>query len=184
MKNILKRALGVVKELREFYHDSVSYVRYNIDGYRTSENERLISRMLLTAHSLEKGMCFEIKKKNWGEAKAKDLLQMLYKYERYGQDEYFSLALNVLYKYSQDKDSSKDMNLANEIKVFAKKHETLLKPDSYGVKRVGKDKEFDENELVDFFRSRSSVRFYKDKDVANSDIQAQFNSSVFGAWLR
>lgn len=174
MKNILKRALEVAKELREFYHDSASYVRYNIDGARTSEKERLISRMLLTAHSLEKGMCFEIKKKNWGEAKAKNLLQTILKYERYGQDEYFSLALNVLYKYSQDKDSSNDVNLVNGIKVIAKKHETLLKPDSYGVKRVGKNKKFDENELVDFFSSRSSVRFYKDKNVANSDIQKAY----------
>lgn len=71
MKNILKRALEVAKELREFYHDSASYVRYNIDGARTSEKERLISRMLLTAHSLEKGMCFEIKKKNWGRPRQK-----------------------------------------------------------------------------------------------------------------
>ena len=164
----------MAREMREFYFDSISYVRYNIDGTRTSEKERLISRMLLTAHSLEKGMCFEKKKKNWGEAKAVHLLSLMNKYQSYGQDEYFTLVLNVLYKYSLDKDSSKEKSLVNDIRSITNKYHALLTPDEYGVKRVCAPISFDTNELLSFFSSRSSVRFYKDIDVSDEDIQKAY----------
>ena len=103
----------MLRIFKEFISDFRNYAKYNIDGWRTSQKERLISQMLLTAHSLEKGMCFEEKKHNWGEAKAKALCKLICHYEKYGADEYLSLALNVLNKYSSDDYSSKDKGLLN-----------------------------------------------------------------------
>lgn len=169
--NIFKRFLGIAREMREFYYDSISYVRYSIDGLHTTEKERLISRMLLTAHSLEKGMCFIKKKKNWGEAKAKNLLETISKYEKYGQDEYFQLALNVLYKYKLDEYGSKNKALIDSIEELTAKYHSLLSPHDYGVKGVGECKSFDKKQIIDFFSSRSSIRFYKDIEVSNADIE-------------
>ncbi len=170
MKNILRLLIEVAKEIREFYYDAISYARYNIVGLRTPDKERLISQILLISHSLEKGMCFINKKSNWGEAKAKNLLCLINKYEHYGRDEYYRLGLNVLYKYLLDKDSSKEKVLVDGIKAITTKYKTLLSPKEYGVRRVGECKAFDKKQIIEFFSTRASVRFYKEENVSTDDI--------------
>lgn len=175
IRNMINRLSLVLGLFKEFTSDFIGYAKYNIDGWKTPQKERLISRMLLTAHSLEKGMSFEKKKKNWGEAKALSLCDMVNRYEKYGVDEYLALALNVLYKYSIDSYSSKNEKLIKNILCLVEKYSSLLKPDDYGTKQVGEPPAFNEALIKEFFKTRSSVRFYKDKDVSEDDIRQAYD---------
>jgi len=162
------------KNMVEFFHDFRDYSKYNIDGTYTSTKEKMISLMLLNAHALEKGMCFRVKKKDWGEGKARTLLLLLKNYEQFGHDEYFVMSLNVLYKYIEDSDSSKKQDLLDGIKEMTMKYKDIMRPNEYGVKEVGHIKEFNMQEIVRFFQSRMSVRFYKDNDVLEDDIMQAY----------
>ena len=175
MKRFFKRSSLMLRIFKEFISDFRNYAKYNIDGWRTSQKERLISQMLLTAHSLEKGMCFEEKKHNWGEAKAKALCKLICHYEKYGADEYLSLALNVLNKYSSDDYSSKDKGLLNSISALINKYSELISPSEYGTKQIGEPPRFNEALIKEFFETRSSVRFYKSVDISEDDIRQAYD---------
>lgn len=87
-----------------------------MDGKNVSPTELTDSRILLFAHSLEKGRSFASKRKGWSEQKAFSLLYQQKSVDADKIDEPFILGLNVLYKYSQDKDASKNENLISGIK--------------------------------------------------------------------
>ena len=122
-----------------------------MDGRNVSPTELTDSRILLVAHFLEKGMSFSSKRKGWSEQKAFSLLNLLKTVDAGKIDEPFILGLNVLYKYSLDKEASKYENLISGIKNIAASYKQYLNPKAYGTKVISKPPTFDKKTISEFF---------------------------------
>lgn len=175
-KRLIKLAYKLLT-FKEFLYDGYEYISYNIDGFKTTDKERIGSRILLVAHSLEKGMCFEKKKQNWGHAKSLGLIKLMRQYSKWDKDDIFKLGLNVLFKYSKDSYASKNHELIEEIEFLCKENKQYILPNEYGTKEIKEPSMFDEYSLMKFFKSRSSVRFYSDAPITDKEIESALEVS-------
>lgn len=171
MRKLVNYLLSAGKIFKEFFADYASYMNYSMDGRNVSPTELTDSRILLVAHSLEKGMSFANKRKGWGEQKAFFLLNLLKTVDAGKIDEPFILGLNVLYKYSLDKEASKNENLISGIKNITASYKQYLDPKAYGIKVISEPPTFDKKTISEFFSSRSSVRYFSDKPVTDEEIK-------------
>lgn len=87
------------------------------------------------------------------------------------RNEIFTLALNVLDKYSKDPFASSDNETRAAIKRLADKHKDIIGLMEVGTKQVSKPPLFDEDSIRDFFFTRSSVRSFSNIAITKGQIQ-------------
>ena len=87
------------------------------------------------------------------------------------RNELFTLALNVLDKYSKDPDTSSDNKTRESIKRLTDKYKDLINAMEAGTKRVSMPPLFDDESIRDFFYSRSSVRMFSQVAITKEEIK-------------
>lgn len=128
--------------------------------------------LMLTSHSLEKGMSFDNKKEGWGREKVLSLCNLLSNYlERYSVTEQAKNVLNILANYRNDDYSSKSDEVINRVDSLLLKYKNEIDVKAAGVKNVEKRDSFNIKEIEEFYKTRSSVRFYSDEPLTKEEIQ-------------
>lgn len=175
LKKIYKKIKTKYKTIRCFISDYNDFV--NIQKYVVKKDE-LCANIMLHVHQLEKGMSFTDAREFGGE-KAYNLARMLVEYNTlYANDEYTSLAYNVLYKYLKYENSTKEQDVRGKIESLLKEVKLEYNNNIGGVKIVSKPVEFNTKVIEDFYYSRHSVREFSDKLLEKNDILAAMNIAI------
>lgn len=181
MINILKSVLRPFKQLyiRIIYKIRMLYFFWKDYQYCVAANhvtapcckDAQATRIMLTMHQLEKGMSMKKNPRIFGGDKADNLVNYLQDYSNnYGKDDLFKIATNVIYEYSLDEWSTKDEKIRNKIESFLEENKSVITKGFAGVKSVSEPPVFDEKEIMDFFRSRNSVRDYSAQPVTIEEV--------------
>ncbi len=132
----------------------------------------VLGRIMLLMHALEKGMSFP-GRRTFGGDKALLMSKALDKYiYQYGINDVCIYTINVLNEYLQRENSTTDLKIRNEIKVYIKKYEQHLQSDLAGIQEVIKPPLFNTEMIMEFYSSRHSVREYSNLPITDSDIEA------------
>lgn len=166
----IKHINNIFKLFRGFICDFYLYCKAVYSS--KYQRQQLIRDMMLIGHSLEKGMFFKDKKQEWGQQKAVRLTRLIEKYYNCDYElcpEIIS-AVNILNAYKSDTFASKNSELQTKINRILSGYESLLEEGRAGIKKVSCPKQFDKNEIMRFFQTRSSVRDFSDIPLSEKEI--------------
>lgn len=153
----------------EFYQ----LFRYSLSPLNETRDARLAS-IMLTMHSLEKGLSFANKKRGWGKDKALILANKIDSYFKAGYKGTvrIQVAICILQKYLDDIYASKEKAVISDIEMIISKYrENAFDRYEGGIKEIRKPTFLlTEEDIVHFFKERASVRYYSDKDVTDEQI--------------
>lgn len=137
--------------------------------YKISNLER---KMLLLSHALEKGMTFKDKKNGWGKEKCIALCNCIGQYVNIINtlSDVLIYSINVINNYKCDTQASKDKSLEELICRITEKYKELLNSEMSGVKSISEPHAFDKELIMDFFNTRSSVRYFSNQEITNQEI--------------
>ena len=141
----------------------------NSYNFRVNTRDKVMVNVMLGMHSLEKGMSFAVKKKNWGKEKAYKLCNLIEKaFKLYGDDERLQIAMSVLEAYVNDSYSCKDEKLLNTIKSLLDKfYKNNIKA---GVKEIIKPNfTATTDQILDFYKTRTSVRYFSKNPISDDE---------------
>lgn len=161
-----------------FISDYNEYRTSHSNKFTLANDERSI---LLLSHALEKGMSFTNKRPNWGGVKALTLCKALDSYIAHeGQkNEIFTLAINVLDRYSKDPFASTDKCTTESINKLTHKYNDLIGKKEAGSKEVTEPPYFDENTILSFFSTRRSVRLFSSVAISKGEINKALNIASY-----
>ena len=167
-----KYTLNITKILLVYIEDFSRYWKYSLYDTSSFKKEKIETQMMLIAHSLEKGMSFEVKKKGWGKEKALALGMLIrYYIDNYSLSEEVVNGLNILKNYQIDEFSNKSEEVTSLLNKLLLEYGTSINAKAAGVKKVSKPNCFDKQEIMRFFNSRASIRYYSDEPISNDDIE-------------
>jgi len=148
-----------------YLYDFKRYIKYSSTN-KVDTSEKLIGKIILYYHALEKGMSFKESREGFGQSTATLLVQSVNEYMRCGydiNDVHFRTACSILVKYS--KSDILDLKII-ESKVNKKGYLNL--DESLGGTKTVKKKDVLEAidiDFVTFFNSRHSIREFSSKPV-------------------
>lgn len=182
MIKFLKLSVRYVKQLLVLFKVSsfefTQMLRYSLSPINESRDSHL-AFIMLAMHSLEKGLSFEQKKKGWGKNKALLLASKIDSYFKSGFENNIriQLAICVLQKYLDDICASKEISVSAKISMIIAKYkkEGFCSVEG-GVKAIKKPAFLlSEEEIVDFFKDRASVRYFSEENVTDEQISKALN---------
>lgn len=158
--------------LKSYIQDYMNYRKYSLMYKRPFTQDKFNARMMLVGHSLEKGMSFEKKKVGWGKEKAIRLCNLIDEYmKNYPVSDEMVNSLNILNAYRQDEDSCKSDDVVLRIDALLRLYHDKIRESEAGVKTVSKPKPFNAEYILDFYQSRSSVRYFSEVPLLSEDIK-------------
>lgn len=180
MKN-LKRIISFVKNrtiLSELMTKFECRKNYLYDSKMFSQNcidvkgrGQLKARILLIVHQIEKGLTYKENRRIFGEKKIKLLIGYIEKYLKlYEADDIIILAINILYVYVNSDNSTKDVSVRNKINELLKTNKNIIGQIEVGTKLVTEPHNFNEKDILYFFKSRSSVRSFSNNIITDEEI--------------
>lgn len=184
MKDLFKRMRKVIWEvvfyiyrdlqsLTAFIQDYLYYRRASLIHSSPFRQDKMRTQMMLLGHSLEKGMSFECKKEGYGREKAIQLCNLLLSYlSKYPLTDEATLSINILDAYRKDEYSCKSKEVKEAIQTVLEKYKYVIQEGYAGTKFVEQPRKFEESVILDFFSSRSSVRYFSDEPLRKEDIDA------------
>lgn len=95
------------------------------------------------------------------------------------KNEIFTLAINVLYRYSKDPFASTDKCTRESIYKQTQQYNDLIGKKEVGSKQVIEPPYFDENTILSFFSSRSSVRTFSSEAISKEEINKALNIASY-----
>lgn len=175
LKRLKKNILRVILSLKisfSFFTDLRYYLRFSL-GQGLNSKDKGKASILLIVHSLEKGLSFQNKKDGFGAGKAKELITLIDAYiRRYGQDKVTSIAISVLDKYFKDAFASADVVIREKYALLCMENNCIVNGDLGGVKQTMRPSvEISYSEVLDFYASRTSVRAFSNKPIAEFEVQ-------------
>jgi len=177
IKTMYKQLREKLRVLAYFWSDyrDILAVRRNI-----SLKDDLSANIMLTVHSLEKGLSFVNNAREFGKDKADRLCRLLDEYiDVFGNDSVTKIALNVLAAYMESEFSTKDHGIRNQISELLNRNLDLIESNYAGVKVVHKPRQFNIQEIEDFYASRSSVRDFDKTPLSDQDIKNVLHFASF-----
>ncbi|MCD8291591.1 MAG: nitroreductase family protein [Prevotella sp.] len=161
----------------------LSDYRYMIKNYLTfgSEPDKILARIMLMMHALEKGMSFTDCPKEFGKEKSQSLVKLIRRYlKKNPMNEICRLSINILARYMENSNSTKDVPCRRMITNLLTEYGTSVNF-SYkgGVKTVCEPEPFNEEVITYFFASRSSVRDYSDAPISDEEIVKALSLASF-----
>ena len=89
-----------IRMMRNAHYDAKRFMRWSFTVRRPLSCEQLRSSIVMTYHSLEKGMALPEPRPGFGQDKTHALIKMMREYaRRFEADHYFATSVNVLRKY-------------------------------------------------------------------------------------
>lgn len=169
-KNMVNlRFRNMIKCFYYFYCDFKIYFPNCING--SSGKDQILAKIMLNIHQLEKGLSHTNTARPFGEEKAKNSILLINEYLAfYERNSNIELAINVLNKYLQNKYSTRNRMIREDIQNLIKENEDIIGKFDTGVKFISKHMPFDESLILDFFFSRNSVREFSHLQIDDSII--------------
>lgn len=149
----------------------LKFMLKNSPNIRVNTEDKLHVNIMLGMHSLEKGMSFNVKKVGYGRLKALNLCKNIERaYDLYGENDRLQIAMSVLEKYINDPYSCKDKIVVDTINRTLNKHfnhhvDAGVRPIVIPTFKVK------ENEILEFYSSRTSVRYYSNVPISDLEIK-------------
>lgn len=168
----LKTKLSYYRSIwKDISYDYSKRLKYSLTPFNQSK-ENLEAEIMLIMHPIEKGLCFPTKRNGWGKEKVLILINKINCYiSKYGINEIISTAINILNQYINSQEASKDEKIQKEISNLVLHNSQYIKQGIGGSKIVEKPSfKFTETDLLNFFKQRSSVRFYSDNPITQEEI--------------
>jgi len=152
-------------------YDFFYLLKYSLSPLYSSKDKKL-ANIMLTTHSIEKGLSFNKKKSGWGKIKVLNLCRdVIEYYNLYGDDIRIQTAIDVLIEYQRDSYANKEKSILNKIENIVDKCKTT-NSHMAGLKPIQKPSfELSEEDVWNFFSSRSSVRYFSDERVTENEVQ-------------
>ena len=176
IKKIYKSLLGKYKTIKCFIQDYKNFV--NIKKVSTKKDE-LIANIMLCIHQLEKGMSFTTNSREFGGEKAFILTRLATEYETlYSNDQITNLAFNVLCKYLECNNSTKNTKYKNIIESYISKSVYKYDKNVGGTKIVSSPAIINKEIIESFYYSRSSVREFSTNTINKQDILSAMKIAV------
>lgn len=169
LKTIMKLSSQMMTTLSICLNDFL-FLMKNSYNYHVNTRDKMMATIMLGMHSIEKGMSFTIKKKNWGREKAYNLCKHIEKaINLYGEDARLQIAMSVLNSYTKDSHSCKDQELLKSITALLNKHYKLNV--NAGVKEIVRPYfTASTDEILDFYRTRTSVRYFSKCPINDEEL--------------
>lgn len=169
IKSVISLTSQVFETMYICFVDFIFLVKnsYNI---RVNTREKTFANIMLSMHSLEKGMSFPKKKSNWGKNKALDLCTLIEKaFVLYGNDERLQIAMSVLDNYIKDSYSCKeDIVVSRILNLLNEKFDRAVRA---GVKQITYPRfTATVEQIVDFYKTRSSVRYFSNDPITSEEL--------------
>lgn len=171
--SFVKAKIKQIKEkfrvLNFFWNDYCDFldVRKNI-----TTRDGLSANIMLTMHSLEKGLSFTENAREFGKDKADRLCKLLRAYiTEFGNDKMTKIGLNVLSTYVQSEFATSDSKVREQITELLSNNSSLIEPNYAGVKEVQKPHSFNIRYIEEFYESRNSVRDFDKRPLSDLDIK-------------
>lgn len=145
----------------------------NSYAFRVNTKYKRAAKIMLTAHSIEKGLSFRVKRKSWGGRNASLLCRRVLEYlNLYGYDDRVDMAINVLSKYKDDTSGDKNESLIQTIEKICDQYRDKLRENIGGTKLIPKPTfACSYDEIFQFYLSRSSVRYFSDIPLSKDEIE-------------
>ena len=158
--------------LQAFIGDYFRYRKASLCHNEPFRRDKMNARLMLVGHSIEKGMSFESKKKNWGKEKVLQLCKMLVAYmQEYPVSEEVINCLNIINAYRLDDESCKSSEVTDCIDSILEQYHDYIQEGYAGVKDVIKPDSFDINTILSFYKSRASVRSFSEEPLTQMEIE-------------
>lgn len=166
MKMLLRSIRHVFRILNIYIKEVLQSLRYT--GFVDENLDSQKWRLLLLAHSLEKGLFLSDKKPDFGIKKARDLLSLLKKYQEHDDCFEYDEAYCVLVKYKKYReDNNLKTDFLNQVSEL-KKNSKVYKA---GCKIIRKDElQCNFNEFSELCKKRHSIREFASSYPSLSDI--------------
>lgn len=170
MKSIAKMLIHILRVVRIDFGEMLKDIRYC--GFHRDRAQKLGWRMLLLAHSLEKGLGIPNRRVDFGRKKAQDLLRYLRAYckEKLPEDAYaYQEARAVLKLYLLERERNRLSNDEFDQSILGQEEISVQNAGCVELTRADVAYEF-----ADFERLcgiRHSVREFSDRDVSGAEIK-------------
>ena len=94
------RLLSIVALIHSYIYDLIKYLIHSRSVLPGNNKDKTKTEIMLLTHSLEKGLCFEVSKDNFGDEKSAMLINKAFGfYRKYGMDEILVISVKVLEEY-------------------------------------------------------------------------------------
>lgn len=168
MKNLV---ISLINFFGYYLNDYLYMVKYSLSSPFDSK-DRMLARIMLVMHALEKGMSFP-KDRIFGEEKANTLAIMLEKYlTKYKCNNICIIALNVLSEYLKQPNSTDNQKIRKKISTLLQKYKENIVENYAGVKKVTGPFVFNKKEIESFYKSRASIRDFSNVIVSDEEIKS------------
>ena len=166
-----------------FLLDYIKWLKYSLvlNPHSPGKQKALL---LMTLHSIEKGLSFKKATDGFGKQKVLNLLKQTNNYlKEHGIDSLSLAAIGVLNQYIQHPQSGKDDYIISQFQLLTKKYQVDLASTIGGTKPVTKEAvstDLEYSQLFQFASSRHSVRNFSDEEVTGEEIlrAVQFAQTV------
>lgn len=175
IKQLINKQYMLLAALGNYICDFKSHIKYcaNYHDDKNLTKDMLRCRIMLIYHQLEKAQTYSIMKKDYGKEKIVELIRLTQLYfSRYGRDSVSLTSLGVInshfrnpYSYKDDVIESKYNNLLNNAGIDT---ENLHRGGV--ISKTLKDIPHD-NALLDFLKSRRSLRRYANEKLTKEEIR-------------
>lgn len=175
IKQLINKQYMLLAALGNYICDFKNHIKYcaNYHDDKNLTKDMLRCRIMLIYHQLEKAQTYSIMKKDYGKEKIVELIRLTQLYfSRYGRDSVSLTSLGVInshirnpYSYKDDVIESKYNNLLNNVGIDTENLQlggVILKT----LKDIPHD-----NALLDFLKSRRSLRRYANEKLTKEEIR-------------
>ncbi len=169
---IIKRFNTIAAVHRCMLCDVAGHFRHSLI-FASGDRHKLIARIMLAAHSLEKGLAMPRKKENWGGQKAIQLIVLIERYIRkYPVEERVHSALVTLQSFRDDIFSEKNHGTAHAIDQLLSRCGVSCEKIEGAIRKIKKPRfSMTYEDIVSFYESRASVREFSDKPVTANEVR-------------
>lgn len=162
---------SVIKFLRYYVNDYLYMVKHSLSCPWDSK-DRMLAKIMLLMHALEKGMSFP-KDRIFGKEKANSLVIILEQYLiKYECNNICIIALNVLSEYLKQTNSTDNQKIRKKISTLLQKYKDNIVENYAGVKKVMGPFVFNKEYIESFYKSRASVRDFSNVKVSDEEIKS------------
>ena len=175
IKHEIKHLSVLISLFWNFLHDFWFYSKYSLT-FNTNSEDKSQAKIILLMHALEKGLSFKQKKDGWGGVKALQLSKYIVRHiQKYGKNRIVDISLSVLMAYLQDPKSSKSPKYRVNVEKLIEKYQDTIDTSLGGTKIVSKPNfSIKYEEILEFFRSRNSVREYSSEPITKEEIERAY----------
>lgn len=177
IRNCLKKVYHKVHTYLEFMREAQYFCKYYT--YASNNQGNLDYKLLMLAHSIEKGLCVQENIRPFGSKKIDEIIEVLNIYSAKGYEPTFAfnLTLSILEKYCEFYQNHGFVNEKSYQIVF----NTLEKFSGYERIACGAENYIFENPNCDYYKllsSRHSIRHFSSKAVSLEEIQKAINCAI------